>query len=213
MLGCGLRLEPCVTLRQDLVLREWIGETSGEIPVYSLHRIRGLLKRQPIPIDAQISRLLMGNLIAANLDYKLESGNDWSCLTSNNLVDAIEATDQAITETINLIDDIPRELAGAKEKILGQLHAARQRTIRTIQTWFEVNFQELLYDMNGKIPWPIVLRLRRNLGIWIATAANPFKEDIEEMILGVAGETGIAAVDAEDAWQGMGGTVFGKKRN
>jgi hypothetical protein len=207
----GLGLRQSVALRQSPVLRECIGETSGEIPLYSLHRIKRLLKARPMPVSEQISRLLMGNLIVANQEYKEESGNDWSCLTSNNLVDAFKATDQEIAETIDQINDIPKEYAAAKEKLFIKLHEARRQTVRVVEEWFEVNFQELLYDMNRKIPWAVVLRLRRNLGVWIATAANPFTENIEDMVLDVAAEAGIPAENAEDAWKSMGGTVFTKK--
>lgn len=210
MLGCSLR--QAVTVEQRLVLREQIGETSGDIPLYSLHRIKRLLKMQPIRVSAELQTLLMRNLIAANQGYKEESGNDWSCLTSQNLVDAIDTTDHQIARNIDHIDDIPKELAAAKEKLFAKFHEARKESIRTIQQWFETNFDNLLYNMDGKIPWPVVLRLRRNLGVWIATATNPFGEYIEDMILGVANQNGVAAEDAEDAWEKMGGTVFGKKK-
>ena len=209
MLGGSLR--QAATLQQHLVLREQIGETSGDIPLYSLHRIKGLLKKQPIRVSKELQILLMRNLIAANQMYKAESGNDWSCITSQTLVAAIDAPDRQIAETIDRINDIPREFAAAKGKILAKLHEAGKQSIQTMQQWFEVNFQDLLYDMDGKIPWLIVLQLRRNLGIWITTTTNPFGEDIEDMILGVATQNGVVAEDAEDAWEKMGGTVFGKK--
>jgi hypothetical protein len=197
-----------ITLRQRLALRECIGETSGDIPLYSLHRIRALLRKHPISVSEELRTLLMRNLIAANRGYKAESGNDWSCLTSRNLVDAIEVTDREITETIDRIYNIPKEFAVVKGKLFAKLHEGRKRSVRTMQQWFEANFQDLLYDMRGKIPWPIVLRLRRNLGAWIATAANPFNESIEDMILEVAAQEGVVAGSAEDAWKSMGGAVF-----
>jgi hypothetical protein len=209
----GLALGQHLAIRHHLVLRESIGETSGDIPLYSLHRIRALLEKQPISVSGELAILLMRALIAANREYKTESGNDWNCLTSQNLVDAIEATDREIAGTIDRINDIPRELAGIKEKIFAKLHEARKKKIRIMQEWFETHFQELLYDIDGKIPWAVVCRLRRNLGAWIANAANPFGEKIEDMILDVAREEGIAAGNAEDAWESMGGTVFGGRKN
>jgi len=44
--------------------------------------------------------------------------------------------------------------------------------------------------------------------MWIATSVNPFRENIEDMILGVAKEQGINANSAEEAWELMGGTTF-----
>jgi len=193
-------------------LKQSVGETSGDIPLYSLHRIRKKLsKRDSIEVSAEIKTLLVRNLIKANKVYKEESGNDWSCLTSNNLVEAIEEVDCQLEASIDGLEDIPEEFQTSKEVLLRVLHAERKKTVKVIQSWFENNFDELLYDMRGNVPWAIVCRLRRNLGQWIVRVSNPFLEDIEEMILSVSEEAGVSTDDTEDAWRQMGGKIFKKK--
>lgn len=209
-LGCNLTQSLALAPKQ--VLRQSFGEKSGDIPLYSLHRINNLLKKQPPQIDRQLQVLLIQNLLEANQDYKSDSGNDWNCLTSQNLVDALEATDQQIENMIDGIQDIPKELARMRDLLLAKLHEGRAENVRLMKQWFETNFDALHYDMSGKIPWAVVLRLRRGLGQWITTACNPFDQPIEEMVLEVAEEAGISATDPEEAWKKMGGTIFGKKR-
>jgi hypothetical protein len=206
----GLSLGQCVVVRQEVALRQMVGETSGDIPLYSLHRIKNLFRKQPPTIDGKLKELLLQNLIAANRDYKEASGNDWSCLTSQNLVDAIDETDREIAETIRNIHDIPREYAAVKDKILAKLNEAREANVAVMKQWFDGHFDDLFYNMDGKIPWPVVCQLRRSLGQWIAGHANPFDQDIEDMVLEVADHEGISAANAEDAWESMGGTVFTK---
>lgn len=207
MLSLGLGQSLVQKLKNTL--KQSVGETSGDIPLYSLHRIRARLSK--IAVSSEIKNLLMRNLIQANKMYKEESGNDWSCLTSNNLVDAIEEVDCQLEVSINGLEDIPREYQTSKEALLRVLHANRQKTVSVIQSWFQDNFDELLYDMRGNVPWAIVCRLRRNLSQWIVRVSNPFLEDIEDMVLNVSEEVGVSADDAEDAWKKMGGKIFKEK--
>ncbi len=208
-LGCHLTQR--AEVRQEL--RQAIGETSGDIPLYSLHRIKSLFRKQPPALSKELQTLLLRYLIAANLEYKEDTGHDWSCLTSHNLVDALEATDQAIREAIDGVEDIPKEWTAVRNKLFAKLHEGREGNVAAMKRWFESNFEALQYDMRGQIPYPVVLRLRRALGQWIAGVCNPFGQDIQDMVLEVAAEEGIATGNAEDAWEKMGGTVFTKKRS
>lgn len=211
-LQVGQRLTESLTQKLSPTLKQSVGETSGDIPLYSLHRIKNKLARKDsILVSPEIKTLLMRNLIAANKMYKKESGNDWSCLTSANLVDAIELIDGAIEATIEGLEDIPKEYTSCKEAFLRALHSSRKKNVKIIQSWFEDNFDDLLYDMRGNIPWAIVCRLRRNLSRWIVGVSNPFLEDIEEMVLDVSIEEGLNTDDPEEAWEKMGGKVFKKK--
>lgn len=211
MISCSLGLRVTQKLKLSTTIRQVIGETSGEIPLYSLHRIKNMLRKQPIQVSQEFQAILLENLVFANTVYKEESGNDWNCLTSSNLVDAIEGVDTEIKEGIESINDIPKELAVMRGKLLTKLHEKREKDVVVIEKWFENNFDSLLYDMSKNIPWAIVCRLRRDLGYWIATKVNPFGKDIEEMVLEVASESGIKSDDPEEAWEKMGGKIFKKK--
>jgi hypothetical protein len=168
-----------------------------------------MMKHSPISISPELTNMLKRAIIAANRQYKEDSGNDWSCLTSNNLVDVLESVEHQVAE-INAtgIATLPKEHAGQAKVVASFLNKKRSECMATIKNWFETNYEALLYDMSGKIPWAIVQRLRRNLGMWIVGSTSPFTQDIEEMVLEVAAEQSIHTDDAEEAWQEMGGKLF-----
>jgi hypothetical protein len=203
-----------VALTQEIslvqALAQCFGETSGDIPVYSLHRIARLMAKRPIDISAQMETILKRQLITANKTYKAESGNDWNCLTSGNLVSAIEGVDRQVKEITTGANAIPHEFAPHSAAIRKLFNGQRAQCIAAIKQWFETNYDDLLYKMDGKIPWAVIQRLRKNLGMWIAGAANPFRQSIDEMVFEVAESQGIYAQTAEDAWELLGGTLFNK---
>lgn len=215
-MGLSLSLSPRQTLLQSQVicLKQSIGETVGDIPLYSLHRIKGLLQRESPALSPELRRELERAIIRGNRRYQEESGNRrWSCLTSNNLVEAIGEFDAHIGVSIAQVEtSVPDDQTATKQAILDCLRTKRAQTVETVKVWFDARSDRLLYDMSGKIPWAIVLRLRRSLSAWIAGAADVFKSDIEDTILEVAHEQGVHSDDPEDAWERMGGTVFTNER-
>jgi hypothetical protein len=105
------------------------------------------------------------------------------------------------------------EMIGKKERTADEtnkLNADRELMITMIQQWFEVNYTSLLYDMDKKIPWAVIARMRRNLGQWVLGAFNPFQMNVETLIFEVAEEQGLKGkfVDMDDAWEQMGGKPF-----
>lgn len=211
-----MSLDSNCSLKQDSVLKlsQSFGETSGDIPIYSLHKIKRWMKANPIRINHDLRMLLTKQLIAENRKYRAESGNQWNCLTSNNLVSAVNSIDQYLLKNINggsadLANHAEELAANLKERLLEK----KNEVIKTIKKWFRNNYDLLHYGMDGKIPWAIVKRLQANLSVWILKNSNPFSQDINEMVLDVAREDkDYEGNDPEVAWELMGGTVFTKKR-
>lgn len=206
-LSMGTSLKISLNLGETLTLSHSFGEDSGDIPLYSLHRICGIYRRNPPPVSEQLRQILKRRLFEANREYRRESGKSWNCLTSLNLVWAIEKVDEdveRITTGPGAIPDGPN-----RDRFVQLFNEHRVKEVGKIQYWFEVNFNDLLYITDGKIPWAVIQRLQRNLGEWISSGENPFHQGIEEMILDVAKEHGIdQAEDAEDAWERLGGALF-----
>lgn len=207
-LSCGLSQQ----LASIQTLSQVFGDSSGDIPVYSLHRISRLLRTKPMAVSPQLGLLIKRSLISANQIYKEESGNDWSCLTSSNLVEVINELENEI-KVINEagVASIPKEFRVQIKVSREFFDKKRAECIIVVKKWFEENYNALLYDMNGKIPWPVIQRLRRNLGVWILGVTNPFDQDIGEMICEVATDAGITTDNPEDAWEAMGGKLFTKE--
>ena len=188
-------------------IRLLYGETSGDIPVYSLHRIKNLIEKKGIGVHKELELALIRNLIAENSNYRRESGNDWACLTSNNLTAAIEKTEEYLEEVVQKAADLPK---GLRDKVRNLFDQAKKKNLNLIKNWFYDNYDQILYDMERKIPWPVLKRLRKDLAIWIAGKIDPFGMDIEHMVIETACSEGISATNSERAWEAMGGTLFKK---
>lgn len=211
-MGMGMSLSPrqSMEMSQRVTMKLSFGEHSGDIPLYSLHRIRALSQRQPIAVSAQLNQILKQQIVAANASYRRESGNNWNCLTSLNLVAAIEGTNEDVKRITTGPGAIPENFP-SRVAAIKMFDEHRVKSIGIIQTWFDVNFDDLYYSIGGKVPWFVIQRLQRNLREWISSGKNPFREGIEGMILDVAKEHGFTNVEtAEGAWEAMGGTLFNK---
>ncbi|MFC1663355.1 hypothetical protein ACFL04_04315 [Patescibacteria group bacterium] len=203
------------SLKQDLRLSVAWGETSGDIPLFSLHRIKNRLKKVPIPeMNGQINDLLVKLLLRANHEYREETGNRWNCLTAHNLDSALEKLSEALADAANKI--VARLDAPADSDLAAQVRAkldeARQAEMTTIRRWFNRNFDFLRYDLAGKIPWTVIRKLQANLAIWAAGQSNPFSQGIEDMVLEVARNNDITTDDPGQAWIKMGGKILNKSR-
>ena len=181
-MSMGLSQSQSLEMNQRLNVTQSFGECSGDIPLYSLHRIRALSRRQPIAVSVQLNQILKQQIVVANAAYKRESGNNWNCLTSLNLVAVIKGTDQDVKRITTGPGAIPEDFPN-RAAALQMFDEHRVKSIGIIQTWFDVNFENLLYSIDGKVPWFVIQRLQRNLHEWINGGKNPFREGIEDMIL------------------------------
>jgi hypothetical protein len=210
-LGQSLVLKQSVRLKQSLT--QSLGETIGDIPLYSLHRIKNMLLRDSPELSCELRVSLERAIIRGNQKYQDESGNKrWSCLTSNNLVEAIEEFDGEIADVIERLQAMPDDNPSYKQAIIKAVTEGRVACVGHIKKWFDDRSELLLYDMSGRVPWFVVQRLRRDLSRWIAGAANPFEANINDAILEIATQNGVVADTPEDAWESMGGTIFTKSK-
>lgn len=184
------------------------GDTIGDLPLYSLHRISNLMRKRPISASPQVNHILKRSLILANKQYREESGNAWNCLTSNNLAMAIEDVDRQVGQITSVCNDVPVDQATRAAVMKRIFERERAKQILAIKNWFHENYDNLLYNTGGHIPWAIVQNLRCKLSMWIAGESNPFSEDIEEVILAVAKEHNVRFDSAESTWKALGGKLF-----
>lgn len=186
-------------------LAQFIGEGSGDIPIYSLHRLRRLVKTIPMPVSPELQTMFLRAAIEANTDYRAESGNDWYCLTSSYLVTALETLETRLRDINDIaVSTQAKQLRPLLEKAL---ETARIKCIHSIRDWFETNYESLLYRTDGSVPWPVVMRLRKDLRAWSWGATDPFGQSIGDMVMEVAEEQGLRCEDPESAWKAMGGKI------
>ncbi len=190
------------------------GETIGDIPMYSLHRIKRLLfsHGELACLSVEMKNMLSACLLEANAIYKEESSNDWSCLTSNNLVWALERMNKKTSIAVNQMrKGQPREMKSLINEVVTEAHVLRKQNIDAIEKWFADNSEKLFYDMQGSVPWSVIKSLRESLSLWVTKKINPFGDDIEDAIMAIASANGICADDADSAWKKMGGKLFTQK--
>ncbi len=206
-MGMTLSLSPSLIQRVAILsLNAVFGESSGDIPLYSLHRIRFLLRKRPISVSLHITKLFLDSVIHANVQYKKETKKNWNCLTGNYFVFAIKHLDQLLEDMINSSADAANA-SDLQARVVATLHEQRAENIKVIKQWFSENHDELLYIMGKKIPWAVVQHLRASLNLWVLGRGNPFEEAVEDMVLDVARSQGINTDNAEEAWELMGGQL------
>lgn len=195
MLSCSLGQRHEIFLRQELGLRLLQNQghynTIGDLELYSLHKIKKLLKT--LLLNENLKKGLFLSIVEQNNKYRQDTNSERFCITSQHLFDAICNLEKV------LIDKI-----GRNKKI--------DQAIKTIVEWFDDNYDDLLYDTSGKIPWPIVCMLRNKLKLWILNIRkNPFDIDLEEAILDTAKQQGYNFDRVHEAWEAMGGKLYPNK--
>lgn len=201
-----LSMSPRLILRQSVFAT--FGETIGDIPMYSMHKIKNRIFGLQ-GVSREMKDVMCRCLVEANNRYKEESENDWACLTSNNLIWALERFEKKTRIMINMIrKGQPKEMRTLVAEVIFEAHEKRAHDVAIFKNWFTDNAEELQYNMRDSIPWFVIKSLRESLSFWIATKINSFGEEIEGAILKIASKNNVSAENAEDAWKKMGGKIF-----
>jgi len=183
-MSMSLRLEPRLVLTQSQALYE----TSGDLELLSLHRIKNRIPT--MQVHDIVKRKLVTELIRENQEYQRVAKNKKMCITPNALDNAVYATGDFLAEQRNLglatVDDLKQR--SAFERLM-----TKQIGVQTnvIKNWFSDNYDQLIYDMEAKIPWPIIVRMRAQLGRWALGETNPFNQPIEQLIEETASFVGL----------------------
>lgn len=185
-------------LSQRLIISQvlFVGDTCGDIPLYSLHRISKRLTAATVGVNHELIKKVIKEIIDANLRFQERTEKKWNCLTSNDLDLAILTLDQSLTETINdIFGDQPKT-------ITDKLNENRQDCLKRIRNFFYNNYDNLLYDAKGKVPWVVVRMLHRKLKVWTLGTVNPFDENLIDFFQEIATEQkiDISGLDDEDVW-------------
>ncbi len=178
-------------------------ETAGDLELFSLHRIKNRIKSLKISPDLKIE--LVKKLLKENVEYKEDSGNDWNCITPSSLGNSVDHLVDYLTQHIDLglqtIDDLDTRLA-----IEDALTTQKEEQISLVKHWFADNYDQLIYDQKGRIPFPIVKAMRNQLSIWAISNLNPFSKPIGELIEETAKSVGIDTDgynSYEDIWNDL----------
>jgi hypothetical protein len=187
-------------------------ETAGDLELLSLHRIRSRIGA--MGVDSGVRDYLVKELADQNQAYIKETGKNWRCVTPNGLDSAVKGLEEYLKESVDrgivTIDDTTQ-----RKELKEALYPIINTNITTVKTWFSDNYDNILYDTTGKIPYSVVLELRKKFSKWVITKSNPFSEPIESVIGEAARSKGINPDNYdsyEDIWTALGGKLPKKKK-
>ena len=170
--------------------------TSGDLELLSLHRIKNRIGG--LDVNEQVRRKLVEELVIANDGYRESSGNNWMCLTPSLLESSVEGVNVFLNRHARLVASV------TKDKRLQDMARKQVKSIYDkMRGWFSQNYDELLYDMSRRIPYPIVRKMRDRFRLWATENIAIFSEPIGDLIKEAAVDEGLNPDDykeVEDLW-------------
>jgi len=154
-------------------------EVSGELALFSLHRIRHRIPT--MKVHDKVKDKLIAELVKENSKYRKETKKNWFCITPYGLDTSVDRTEDYLVGQVNLglatLDD-PK----VRQAFQNVMTRQAENQVGVIKGWFSDNYDALLYDMNGKIPFPIVRKMREKLAQWAIEKTNPFQQSLTDLI-------------------------------
>ncbi len=168
-------------IETNQVMRFRMYESSGDLELFSLHRIRNKIKT--LSIHPEVRRKLIEELIKENIRYRRNSGNNWMCITPQSLDNVVDNLRNYLQEKTNL-GLVTLENTEVRKALEAVMARQADNQVGVIRSWFSDNYNNLLYDMQGtsKIPFPIVRKMREQLSQWAIQNTNPFSQPIDALI-------------------------------
>src|SRR3989338_5784223 len=134
-------------------------QTIGEIPLFSLHKIRRVWARKHPAIGDPLSRIFLDFVFSYNEKFKKKTGKDWNCVTLDGMRFSVSDTAEMLEK---MIFENSKGLSISEKELLGMKNAQ----VGLISEWFEENYNMILYSTGSKLPWVFVLYLKGKLSQW-----------------------------------------------
>ncbi|MDP1728972.1 MAG: hypothetical protein Q8L27_02090 [archaeon] len=202
MTSLSLSLSPGQSLKQTIRLILPVSFL-GELELLSLHKIKNRIHGMKVHSSTNIK--LSKELIKENREYQRLNKNRRYCITPNNLDNAIDATREYLVQQMNLglstVEDL--NLRNNFERVMQNQIQGQNKIIRT---WFADNYDQILYEQECKIPFPIVRQMRAKFAQWAIGITNPFCEPIEDLMDETAKSLGINSSSyesPEELWEAL----------
>jgi hypothetical protein len=204
MTGMALSLGCSVELRQELAPRQLLlYDTAGEVELFSLHRIRSRIRG--LDVHFAVRGKLVHELLARNAEYQRIYGNQKLCVTAGDVDSSVYGTVKAIEERnkSDLSQVVDMTIRAKIKDVFEDRRAVQQQKMRQ---WFADNYDRLLYDTSSRIPFPVVLAMRRRFFKWANQQDFDFNEPIQELIEEAASSVGLDTreyTDYKDVWEAL----------
>ncbi|MEK6856170.1 MAG: hypothetical protein AABX66_03375 [Nanoarchaeota archaeon] len=192
-LSCGL------CHRQELSMGQYhyLELPQGELELLSLHRIKNRIGSMEVHPQVR-SKISLGLIKRNAQDRELNQHGRYS-LGINDL-------DSTCDEVKDFLNEQAKNVAEAYRKFTPETYArAKDILVRAVDTqdtkirkWFVDNYDNLIYDTNSKIPWPIVRRMRNSLEMWAVGETSFLSEPVEDLVVEVVKSCGRSPDEFED---------------
>ena len=208
-LSCSCMQLPEISLRQEMALPY---NPVGDLELFSLHRIKHRIGS--LGVHPRTRGKLIQRLLEENRDYREKTQSRKLCVTMGGVESAFDDTidylmDKARLGLETVEDRFRREVS---RKILEE---AVNRQDRKIRNWFNENYENLSYDQNSKIPFPVVRLMRKRFSAWALGELGFSSESIFPLIDDAARDVGVNPdlYDSyETLWEDLRDYGPGKKR-
>ena len=191
-MGLGFSLGQGPTLKQALSLPI---DTAGEIELLSLHRIKDRLNT--LDVSKGMQKMFVNYLIKENHDYRTEMKNHRYCITPDGLDNVVDKIKDDVSAGIkNAYSTVEDKML--KNAYVSVLEKELEKNIDTIKAWVYNNYDNIIYDTKGKIPYPVIMHMREKFRQWAFEKINPFGMDAGMLLEEVAEEQGIDPGDFDN---------------
>lgn len=163
-----------ITQKMRLILSQEQFVTIGDTPLFSLHRVNTILRKNPPKIGDELTRLFVRFLFKYNKRFQEKTGKKWSCVTLDGFRFSVTDTDSELQKTII-------ENSNGLNLSIEELENMKKIQIDKIILWFEVNYDDLIYNTNSKLPWVFIQYLKGRLTAWRNGMEFAFDQTIVEV--------------------------------
>ena len=163
-----------IRLEQKPILSQQMLITIGDTPLFSIHRINTLWKKNPPEISDELSRLFLRNLFIYNKKFQEKTKKKWNCITLDGFRFSIADTDKELQKMIN-------EYSAGLELEPNELEQIKKSQVNKITVWFETNYENLIYSIGSELPWAFILYLKQRLIAWRGGFELAFDQSISEI--------------------------------
>ncbi len=174
-------------------------DRTGEIELISLHKVKHRIAS--LGVNNELKGYLVDQLLKENEAYRVQSKSQKYCLTPDGIDNATYNTRIFLEDQFSVVKHDFGDLE-AMALFESSVLPAIETNVSIIKHWFADNYDNLFYDTNGSIPWPIVQRMRGEFVSW-AEGKSTFDTPIIEIIEEVATDKGYDTSNYdsyEDLW-------------
>ncbi|MAG39977.1 hypothetical protein CMI41_03345 [Candidatus Pacearchaeota archaeon] len=179
------RQAPYQSQRQALTLPY---ETVGDLELFSLHRIKNRIGT--LGVHETTRNTLVTNLLKENQKYRELTTSKKYCVTFQGVDSAFDRTVDFLRKQsamgLKTIKD-----QEVREELSSRITEALAEQGVKIRSWFDSNYDGLIYDQSSKIPFPVIRQMRKSFSAWASGNIGITLGAIGDLIAAAAKEEGI----------------------